>query len=394
MDSSHRILTVNSGSSSIKFSIYSLPAEQLEISGSLSPIGQSSGSFQVKDGRGEKIHNHQLALTDHAAALKALLDWLGHTDRPDAIGHRIVHGGPKYTAPQVVTQELIATLKELAPLAPNHLPREIAAIEAIGKIYPDIMQVACFDTDFHHGMPEVARVYALPSSARSGGIIQRYGFHGLSYEYIAGELNRIGAGKARVIVCHLGNGASMAALRDGKSIETTMGFTATGGIVMSTRCGDIDPEVVLYLFEEKHLDAAAIRDALTASGGLLGLSGSSGDMQVLQKSKESDPRAALAVEVFCYSARKALGSLAAVLGGLDTLVFTGGIGENDAAVRRRICATLNFLGIRLDSRRNTASEAIISEEGAPVQVRVMKTNEELMIARHTAALSRTALSKR
>ena len=387
MNSSRRILTVNSGSSSIKFSIYSLPAEQLEVSGSLSRIGRNNSSFQVKDGRGETIHNEQPAITDHAAALKTLLDWLGRSDKPNAIGHRIVHGGPKYTAPEIVTPELIATLKQLAPLAPNHLPREITAIEAIGKTYPETTQVACFDTAFHRGMPEVAKVYGLPESVRSDGIVQRYGFHGLSYEYIAGELHRIGSGKGRVIVCHLGNGASMAALRDGKSIETTMGFTPTGGIVMSTRCGDIDPEVVLYLVEEKHLDAAAVRDALTASGGMLGLSGSSGDMQDLHQRENTDPKAALAVEVFCYSARKALGSLAAVLGGLDTLVFTGGIGENDANVRGRICERLDFLGIRLDSRQNAGSDAIISEESAQVQVRVMKTNEELMIARHTAALS-------
>jgi acetate kinase len=387
VNSSRRILTVNSGSSSIKFSIYSLPAEQLEVSGSLSRIGRNNSSFQVKDGRGETIHNEQPAITDHAAALKTLLDWLGRSDKPNAIGHRIVHGGPKYTAPEIVTPELIATLKQLAPLAPNHLPREITAIEAIGKTYPETTQVACFDTAFHRGMPEVAKVYGLPESVRSDGIVQRYGFHGLSYEYIAGELHRIGSGKGRVIVCHLGNGASMAALRDGKSIETTMGFTPTGGIVMSTRCGDIDPEVVLYLVEEKHLDAAAVRDALTASGGMLGLSGSSGDMQDLHQRENTDPKAALAVEVFCYSARKALGSLAAVLGGLDTLVFTGGIGENDANVRGRICERLDFLGIRLDSRQNAGSDAIISEESAQVQVRVMKTNEELMIARHTAALS-------
>ena len=387
MDSSRRILTVNSGSSSIKFSIYSLPAEQLEIAGSLSRIGRNSGSFQIKDGRGEAIHNEQLEITDHAAALKTLLDWLGRSAKPNAIGHRIVHGGPKYTAPEIVTPELIATLKALAPLAPNHLPREITAIEAIDKTYPETTQVACFDTAFHRGMPEVAKVYALPESARSDGIVQRYGFHGLSYEYIAGELHRIGSGKGRVIVCHLGNGASMAALRDGKSIETTMGFTPTGGIVMSTRCGDIDPEVVLYLIEEKHLDAAAVRDALTASGGMLGLSGSSGDMQDLHRRENTCAKAALAVEVFCYSARKALGSLAAALGGLDTLVFTGGIGENDADVRGRICKGLDFLGIRIDSRQNAGGDAIISEESAQVQVRVMKTNEELMLARHTAALS-------
>ena len=387
MNSSRRILSINSGSSSLKFSVHRLPAEQLEISGSLSRIGQSSGSFQVKNGHGEKIHDDQLAIADHAAALKILLDSLGGSDKPDAIGHRVVHGGPQFTAPQIVNPDLLAALKALAPLAPNHLPREIAAIEAISRIYPATPQVACFDTAFHRGMPEVAQVYALPEPVRRDGMVQRYGFHGLSYEYIAGELERIGLGSGRAIVCHLGNGASMAALRDGKSVETSMGFTPTGGIVMSTRCGDIDPEAVLYLIEVKRLEPAAVRDALTSSGGLLGLSGSSGDMQDLHRKEASDPKAALAIAVFCYSARKALGALAAVLGGLDTIVFTGGIGENDAAVRGRICEGFGFLGIRLDSSRNAAGEAIISEDDARVMVRVMKTNEELMIARHTAALS-------
>ena len=366
--------------------MYLLPAEEREISGSLSRIGHQDGSFQIKDARGKTIRDERLPLAGHAAALQALLDWMRPENRADAVGHRIVHGGPKYRAPEIVTPELITRLRELIPLAPNHLPREIAAIEAIAKIYPEMKQAACFDTSFHREMPEVAQIYALPQSVREEGVVLRYGFHGLSYEYISGELERLNAGKGRTIICHLGNGASLAALRDGKSVETTMGFTPTGGIVMGTRCGDIDPEVVLYLIEEKHLDTAAVRDALTSSGGMLGVSGSSGDMQDLHQKEDHDPRAAEAIAVFCYSARKALGSLAAVLGGLDTLVFTGGIGENDAIVRRRICENLEFAGVRLDSSRNEAGEDVISKDGAPATIRVMKTNEELMIARHTARL--------
>ena len=390
MDSAQRILTVNSGSSSVKFSIYLMPAEEREISGSLARIGQQSGSFLVKDARGKTIHDEKLPIAGHAAALQLLMDWMGRDKQADAIGHRIVHGGSKYAAPEFVTQQLIARLRELMPLAPNHLPREIAAIEAIAKMYPETKQAACFDTSFHRDMPDVAQIYALPESVRSEGVVLRYGFHGLSYEYITGELERLGAGKGRTIICHLGSGASMAAVRDGKSVETTMGFTPTGGIVMSTRCGDIDPEVVLYLIEAKGLDTAAVRDALTCSGGMLGVSGSSADMQDLHQKEDHDPKAAEAVAVFCHSARKALGALAAVLGGLDTLVFTGGIGENDAVIRRRICENLEFAGVRLDPRRNEAGEAVISKDGAPATIRVIKTNEELMIARHTARLLRPA----
>ena len=360
------------------------------MSGSLSRIGQQSGSFQVKDARGATIQDEKLAIADHSVALKLLLDWMGRGKQTDAVGHRIVHGGPKYTAPEVITPQLIARLREVIALAPNHLPREIAVIEMIAKMYPETKQAACFDTSFHRDMPAVAQIYALPESVRKEGVVLRYGFHGLSYEYIASELKRIGASQGRTIICHLGSGASMAALRDGKSVETTMGLTPTGGIVMSTRCGDVDPEVVLYMLEEKGLDTAAVRNALTCSGGMLGLSGSSGDMQDLRQKEDHDPKAAEAVAVFCYSARKALGALIAVLGGLDTLVFTGGIGENDAVIRRRICENFSFAGVRLNLQRNATGEAIISEDGTPATVRVIKTNEELMIARQTEKLlSRT-----
>jgi acetate kinase len=381
-----RILTINSGSSSIKFSIYTFPGEQHELSGELSRIGQPDGAFRVRRAGGETVVDQKPALPDHAGAFKLLLDWLGEQTEPDAVGHRIVHGGPDYRDPQIVSPDVISRLRELIPLAPNHLPRELDAIELISRSYANVPQVGCFDTAFHRGMPEIAQVYALPESVRQEGVVLRYGFHGLSYEYICGELERLGAGKGRVIVCHLGNGASMAAIRDGRSVDTTMGFTPTGGLVMSTRCGDIDPEVVLYLIEELELEAKTVRDIITKHGGLMGLSHASADMQDLHRRERDDPKAALAIAVFCYNARKALGSLAAALGGLDTLVFTGGIGENDAAVRQRICEGLEFVGVRLDSAQNDLSAPVISAPGAPVSARVIKTNEELTIARHTSRL--------
>jgi acetate kinase len=373
---SKRVLTINSGSSSIKFSVYGMPNESLDAAGSLSGIGAGSGSFRVKDGSGETPVDRSMRLPDHTQALEMLSGWLSKRAPPDAVGHRIVHGGTDYAAPAAVKPQLISALRRLVPLAPNHLPREIEAIEAIQRIYPAAAQVACFDTAFHRRMPAVAQLYALPESVRSKGV-QRYGFHGLSYEFIAGELGTSG----RTIVCHLGNGASMAAIRDGKSIETTMGFTPTGGLVMSTRSGDMDPEVVLYLIEELGLTPSAARDAITKNGGLVGISGA-GDMQELHRKAKQDPKAALAIEAFCYQARKFVGALSAVLGGLDTLVFTAGIGENDPITRARICENLDFLGVRIDSNRNASNSPVISEAGAPVKVRVMRTNEELMIARH------------
>jgi len=381
-----RILTINSGSSSIKFSIYSVPGEHRELSGELSRIGHAGAVFRVKNQQGETMSDQQPALPDHSAALHLLLNWLDGQAPPDAIGHRIVHGGPHYCDPHLVTPEVLRSLRELIPLAPNHLPREIEAIESIARAHPDTPQVACFDTAFHRTMPEVAQIYALPESVRKAGVVLRYGFHGLSYEYIAGELKRLGAERGRAIVCHLGNGASMAAIRDGQGIDTTMGLTPTGGLVMSTRCGDIDPEVVLYLIEEMKLNAGAARDIVTRQGGLFGLSNFSGDMQDLHRREREDPNAALAIETFCYSARKAIGSLAAVLGGMETLVFTGGIGENDAAVRGRICDGLEFLGVRLDGASNETSTPVISAQGSSVTVRVIKTNEELTIARHAERL--------
>jgi acetate kinase len=385
-----RILTINSGSSSIKFSMYEMDhLEHRALSGSLDRIGFSSGVFQAEDEHGQPLVQRQLDLPDHASALRALLTWLDvHAQGAplDAVGHRVAHGGTRFIQPHMISPALLAAIKELIPLAPEHLPHQIAAIEAVTSAYPGTRQVACFDTAFHRHMPPVAQWYALPRYLMDEGVM-RYGFHGLSYEYIMSELAREAPDDAdgRVIIAHLGNGCSMAAIHHGRSLDTTMGFTPTGGLVMSTRSGDLDPGVVLYLLEEKGLDTAAVRRLVSHEAGLLGVSGISSDMQDLLGQEPADPRAELAVSLFCHYARKHVAGLAATLAGLDTLIFTAGIGEHSAAVRQRICDGLEFLGIHLDAARNAVNAAIISTDASAVTVRVMQTNEELMIARHTSA---------
>jgi acetate kinase len=385
-----QVLTINSGSSSVKVALYRMERpETLALSGSIERIGLKGGSFHLVNGQGESVVDRHLDLPDHDAALTTLFEWLqdhGALGQAiDAVGHRVVHGGTKYSQPHLVSSELIAALKEFIPLAPAHLPHEIEAIQAVAQCCPDLPQVACFDTAFHRHMPDVVQMYALPRHLRYAGVI-RYGFHGLSYEYILREL-RVEAGPdaadGRVIVAHLGNGASMAAVRHGKGIDTTMGFTPTGGLVMSTRSGDLDPGVVLYLIEERGMSPAAVDEMLNEHAGLVGVSGLSSSMKDLLARADEDFHAAEAVSLFCYQAKKFLGALTAALGGLDTLVFTAGIGENAPAVRGRICDGLEFLGIRLDPERNDANAPVISRDGTPVTVRVMHTNEALMIARHT-----------
>jgi acetate kinase len=385
-----QILTINSGSSSVKVALYRMErAETLTLSGSVERIGLKGGLFHLANGQGESLVDRHLDLPDHDAALKTLLDWLqGHDalgQAIDAVGHRVVHGGREYNQPHLVSPELVATLKEFVPLAPAHLPHEVSAIQAVAQCCPDLPQVACFDTAFHRHMPDVAQVYALPRHLRHAGII-RYGFHGLSYEYILQELRAEAgpdAADGRVIVAHLGNGASMAAVRGGEGIDTTMGFTPTGGLVMGSRSGDLDPGVVLYLIEEMGMRPAAVDEMLNEHAGLVGVSGLSSSMKDLLAREGEDPHAAEAVSLFCYQAKKFLGALVAALGGLDTLVFTAGIGENAPAVRWRICDGLEFLDIRLDPDRNDANAPVISRDDSPVTVRVMHTNEALMIARHT-----------
>jgi acetate kinase len=372
------ILAINRGSSSIKFAVYPDSVEAPVLSGKLERIGLPEGAFRAVDNAHATLVDQRVALPNHEAALKTLLDWLGGRKLELlAAGHRVVHGGMQYDRPQLVTPDLITALKALVPLAPEHLPQEIEAIEAVGRLHPDLPQVVCFDTSFHRKMPRVAQLYGLPKELAEQGIL-RYGFHGLSYEYIAGQ-----APRGRVIAAHLGNGASLAAIRDGASVDTSMGFTPTGGIPMSTRSGDLDPAVVLYLLREKNLTPSRAAELVNEKSGLLGLSGVSADMQDLLAHEHDNPAAAEAIAVFCYQVRKYIGAFAAALDGLDTLVFAGGIGENAPPVRWRICEGLSFLGIRLDAAANNRNADVISAAESKVSVRVICTNEELMIARHT-----------
>ena len=384
-----RVLIINSGSSSLKFALYKTgEAEALDCSGKLDRIGLAGGSFHARDAAGAMlVENEKLHLADHDAALGTLLEWLAATGRQqhlDAAAHRVVHGGPRHTQPQPITPELVAELDELIPLAPNHLPGALAAIRAISKAHPELKQIACFDTSFHRTMPQVAQRFALPGRFAEEGVL-RYGFHGLSYEYIVQELAQLAgdaAAQGRLVIAHLGNGASMAAVHQRQGIDTTMGFTPIGGLVMSTRAGDLDPGLMLYLLQQRGMQADELHDLLAKQSGLLGISGTSSDMQDLLAREANDANAALAVEIFCYQARKFIGALAAALGGLDELIFTGGMGENAAPIRARICEPLKFLGIELSPSLNSQHASVISQVGAPVTVRIIKTNEELMMARH------------
>ncbi len=387
-----RILTINSGSSSIKFSLYRMGgSEELILSGEIEGIGFPGGSFHARDADRKALMEEHLDLPDHRAGLKVLLEWLSGNalERSlKAVGHRVVHGGSEYSRPRRITPDLLVGLRRLSPFVPEHLPHELDNIEAIGRDYPTLPQVACFDTMFHRRMPRIAQRYPLPGNLFEEGIL-RYGFHGLSYEYIMEELLREAGEETalgRIIIAHLGHGASMAAVHKGRCRDTTMGFTPAGGLVMSTRSGDLDPGVILYLLEQKGMAPQELNDLVNRRAGLLGVSGITGDMKELLGREENDPRARDAVDLFCYQARKFLGGLTTVLGGLETLIFTGGIGENAAEVRRRICMGMTFLGIDLDSERNGAHAAVISTDSSPVTVRVIPTNEELMIARHTHTL--------
>ena len=391
-----KIIALNTGSSSIKFAWYEVgKAERLVFSGSLTRIGNRDGWFSVQDEQGNSIKSECVATENHDAACDYVFSWImsqNEGGKPDAVGHRIVHGGPLFSVPQIVTPELITALNTLSPYAPEHLPQAIDAVRHAARIFPGTLQVTCFDTSFHSTMPAVAKLYALPESIRKEGV-QRYGFHGLSYEYILLELKRqLGAQavEKRIILAHLGHGASMAAVKNGRSIETTMGFSPAGGLVMSTRTGDLDPGVILFLLQQNKMTPRAIKEMVNRQSGLLGVSGSTDDMRELLKAEEVDDSAKQAVELFCYQARKNIGALSIVLGGLDTLVFTGGIGEHSSVIRSRICTGIEFLGIRVDEKKNSTHSAIISPESGEVDIRIIKTNEELMIARHTMRILETS----
>ena len=384
------ILTINAGSSSLKAAFYDTDGGERRIHAvQAERIGQRGGRIRIEDRDGAKLLDRPQDLDDHASALRAFLEWRlgqGLATAPQAIGHRIVHGGSAFRAPHLVTSEVLAELHRLAPIDPDHLPQALAVIAVTTELYPGTPQVACFDTAFHRSMPRVAQLYALPANLAEAGII-RYGFHGLSCEYIVDALGAIDreAANGRVIVAHLGNGASMTAIQGGASVDTTMGFTPTGGLVMGTRSGDLDPGVLLHLLHDG-MTPTALDHLVHHEAGMLGVSGASGDMRDLLDQEPTDPRAADAVALFCYVARKSLGGLVAVLGGLDTLVFTAGIGEHAAQVRERICAGLECFGVELDPARNARHAPIISRDGSRAVVRVMTTDEDRMIARHVARL--------
>jgi acetate kinase len=388
MKPTRRILALNTGSSSIKFSLYLTGNEErLLFTGSLDRIGRDKGRFSVRVGNGKMLESGNVSHADHAAACDHLFTWFlsQEDEKPDAVGHRIVHGGPAYSSPVILSPEILLSLGELSPYAPEHLPPALGAVKHVWRVFPGTMQVACFDTSFHSSMPSFARFYPLPEVVREHGVL-RYGFHGLSYEYLMGELERQGgpdAATGKVILAHLGHGASMAAVKEGRSIDTSMGFSPAGGLVMSTRTGDLDPGVMLFLLQQDRMNAAEIKEMVNLRSGLLGISGISDDMQVLLAKASENLKAGEAVEMFCYRAKQYVGSYAAAMGGLDTIVFSGGIGANSPEIRARICEGLDFLGITIDPGRNRVSAPLISEDGAGVTVRVMETNEEIVIVRHT-----------
>jgi acetate kinase len=385
-----RILTINGGSSSIKFALFEVgDSRRRVLEGELERIGLPEATLRVKSVDPKADFSRPVAAPDHTAAVGILMDWIEERSGRDAlsaVGHRVVHGGPKYSQPERITSEMIAELRRFSPFDPEHLPLEIELIEAFRQRQPALPQVACFDTAFHRTMPRVATLLPLPRRYEAAGV-RRYGFHGLSYEFLMEELARLGdptATRGRVILAHLGNGASLAAVHDGKSIDTSMGFTPTAGLVMSSRTGDLDPGLVSYLARTEQMSATQFQEMVNHASGLLGVSETSSDMRDLLDREAEDVRAAEAVALFCYQARKWIGAFAAALGGLDTLVFAGGIGENAAPVRERICDGLGFLGLELDELRNAENAPLISTDAGRVMVRVIRTDEELMIARAAA----------
>ena len=381
-----QILTINGGSSSIKFALYQV-AEPLRrgLYGKVDRIGLPGTNLTFHDAAGKPQAGRNLDAADHKSAANFLIDWLeGKTDFAllKGVGHRVVHG-MKHTEPEIVSQDLLDELHRISPYDPDHLPREIELIEAFRQRHPQLPQLACFDTAFHQTMPRVARLLPIPRRFDAQGI-QRYGFHGLSYAYLMEELARLGdpaATSGRVILAHLGNGASLAAVRAGQSIDTSMGFTPTAGLVMSTRSGDLDPGLAPYLARTEQMTTKQFYEMVNHKSGLLGVSETGSDMRDLLDRETQDVRAAEAVALFCYQAKKWLGAFAAALGGLDTLVFSAGIGENCPSIRARICDGLGFLGIELNEARNAENAAVISADASRVTVRVIRTDEELMIAR-------------
>jgi acetate kinase len=389
-----RILTINGGSSSIKFAQFEAGDALCRIlEGEIDRIGAPEAGLRVTGLDPMDTFSRPVTAPDPTAAVGILMDWIEARGGPDAltaVGHRVVHGGPNYSEPQRITAEMLAELHRLSPLDPAHLPGEILLAEAFHRRIPDLPQVACFDTAFHHDLPRVAQQLPIPRRYEAQGV-RRYGFHGLSYAFLMGELARVAgtqAARGRVILAHLGNGASLAAVRDGKSVDTSMGFTPTAGVPMSTRSGDLDPGLAWYLARTEKMNAQQFNEMVNSQSGLLGVSETSSDMHDLLERESQDVRAAEAVALFCYQIRKWIGAFAAALGGLDTLVFAGGIGENAPAVRARICDGLAFLGVEIEEKRNVTNAGVISTETSRVAVRVMHTDEEVVIARSVCRVLR------
>jgi acetate kinase len=393
------ILTINGGSSSIKFALYQVGTTlERGLYGSIDRIGLRGTNLTFNCPATNRQDSKHFAISDHKSAANFLIDWLEEQNSFEwvrAIGHRVVHG-MKHTMPELVTQDLLDELHSIRPYDPDHLPCEIELIEAFRQRYPKLPQLACFDTAFHCDMPRVAKLLPIPRRYEAKGV-QRYGFHGLSYAYLMEELARLrdpAATTGRVILAHLGNGASMVAVRDGKSIDTSMGFTSTAGFPMSTRSGDLDPGLVSYLAHTEQMTPAQFHQMVNHESGLLGVSEISSDIRDLLEQEASDVRAAEALAIFCYQAKKWIGSFTAALGGLDTLVFAGGIGENASLIRERICDGLGFLGIELNRKRNVEHARLISSDAGRVKVRIIHTDEALMIAKSvTQVIDLTSIRK-
>jgi acetate kinase len=386
---SSRILAINGGSSSIKFALFEAadPLQRI-VSGAIDKIGKLEAAFRVKALDKTDNVSRLVTVQDHTAAVDVLSDWIeGHIGRDTlvAVGHRLVHSGPNYSEPQIVDAKMVEELRRLSPFDPEHLPQEILLISALQRRFPGVPQVACFDTAFHHDLPRVARILPIPRRYEAQGV-RRYGFHGLSYESLMGKLASVAGPEAslgRIVLAHLGNGASLAAVHNGKSIDTSMGLTSAAGVPMGTRSGDLDPGLFGYLARAEGLDAKQFGEMVNFQSGLLGVSETSSDMRDVLDRELQDVRAAEAVALFCYQVKKWIGGFAAALHGLDTLVFAGGIGENAPTVRTRICDGLGCLGIVLDEKANASNGAIISVAASPVAVRVLRTDEEQVIAERT-----------
>ena len=382
-----RILTINGGSSSIKFALFEAGAGCRQVfRGAIERIGRPEATLKITDDSGNVAR--PVPAENREAAVDTLVKLIRERTQAnglEAIGHRIVQGGPKYSRPDLITGEMVEELNRLSAFDSEHLPTELLLIEAFRGQFTGVPEVACFDTAFHHDLPRVARVLAIPRRYEAQGV-RRYGFHGLSYEYLLGELARVAGAEARgrVILAHLGSGASMAAVRDGKPIDTSMSFTPTAGLVMGTRSGDLDPGLCKFFAQSEQMTAAQFDQMVNHESGMLGISETSSDIRDLLARESEDSRAKEAVDLFCYQGRKWIGFFAAALGGLDTLVFSGGIGENAPLIRERICAGLGFLGIEIDRKRNDEGAPLISTDAGSVRVRVIATDEELMIARSAA----------